>query len=126
MNTMKFGMELAARRQKAGLTQAELARRMGTTQAAISRMEGGRVLPSLVVLERFAQATGGPLEIVVGEPTRLPSRQEMRRRVRKVLGDTVFNPWDRSPSPAEAESLNADGLTRERFESATASIRSNR
>jgi transcriptional regulator with XRE-family HTH domain len=126
MNTMKLGRELAARRQKVGLTQAELARRMGTTQAAISRMEGGRVPPSLLLLERFAQATGGPLEIVVGEPNRIPSRQELRRRVRQVLGDIVFNPWDRSPTPAEAESLNADGLTRGRFESATAALRSSR
>src|SRR5207245_6997291 len=94
MNTMKLGLELAARRQAAGLTQAELARRMGTTQAAISRMEGGRVLPSLLVLERFAQATGEPLESGVGERTRLASRRERRRRVRQVLGDTVFNPWD--------------------------------
>jgi transcriptional regulator with XRE-family HTH domain len=122
MNTMRLGLELAARRREAGLTQAELARRMGTTQAAISRMEGGRVLPSLILLEKFAQSTGSPLEIVVGKATRLPSRQERRRRVRQVLGNTVFNPWDRSPSPAEAESLNADGLTRERFESSTAAV----
>jgi hypothetical protein len=32
-----------------------------------------------------------------------------------VLGDYEFDPWAREPSPAEARSLEADGLGRERF-----------
>lgn len=126
VNSLKLGRELARRRLEAGLTQAEVAERMGTTQAAISKMEGGRTLPSLVVLDRFAKATGKPLTLTLGEPSRLPSRGEMRRRVRSVLGDYEFNPWERSPTPVEAESLIADGLTRERFEGKRASIRSRR
>ena len=36
-----------AARNRAGLTQTELARKMGTTQPVVARMEGGRVkLPS--------------------------------------------------------------------------------
>ena len=44
-------------RNRAGLTQAELARRMGTTQPVIARLEGGRIRPSMRTLERLAQAT---------------------------------------------------------------------
>jgi transcriptional regulator with XRE-family HTH domain len=50
-------------RNKAGLTQAQLAGRMKTTQAAIARLESGRVLPSTRTLQRFAEATGTVLKI---------------------------------------------------------------
>jgi transcriptional regulator with XRE-family HTH domain len=116
VNAMKLGRELAARRRDAGLTQAELARRIGTTQAAISKIESGRVLPGLPLIERIARATGRPIQLTLGEPSRPLSPAERRRRLRRALGDVEFNPWERSPSPAEAQSLISDGLTRERFE----------
>lgn len=50
-------------RDKAGLTQAQLAVRMKTTQAAIARPESGRVLPSTRTLQKFAKATGTVLKI---------------------------------------------------------------
>jgi len=52
-----------AARNRAGLTQAELARKMGTTQPVVARMEGGRISPSLRTLQRLAQATGSRLLI---------------------------------------------------------------
>jgi transcriptional regulator with XRE-family HTH domain len=52
-----------AARNRAGLTQAELATRMGTTQPVVARMEGGRVQPSLRTLQRLAQATDSRLSI---------------------------------------------------------------
>jgi ribosome-binding protein aMBF1 (putative translation factor) len=52
-----------AARNRAGLTQAELARRMGTTQPVVARMEAGRIRPSLRTLQRLAQATGSRLMI---------------------------------------------------------------
>ncbi len=52
-----------AARNRAGLTQTELALKMGTTQPAVARMEGGRVQPSLRTLQRLAQATGSRLLI---------------------------------------------------------------
>ena len=117
VNAMTLGRELLDRRRKAGLSQAELAARVRTSQAAISRIETGRTLPGLPLLERIALATGGPLQLVLGSPAKSPSRAERRRRVRRVLGRYEFNPWDRNPTPAEAESLIADGLTPERFQS---------
>ncbi len=52
-----------AARNRAGLTQAELARKMGTKQPVVARMEGGRIQPSLRTLQRLAQATGSRLLI---------------------------------------------------------------
>ena len=52
-----------AARNRAGLTQMELAQKMGTTQPVVARMEGGRIQPSLRTLQRLAQATGSKLTI---------------------------------------------------------------
>jgi transcriptional regulator with XRE-family HTH domain len=112
----RVGIELASWRREAGLTQTELAKRMQTKQSVISRAETGRTLPSLPFIERVARACGRA-EIVFRLDETPATPEERRRRVRRALGDFVFNPWDRDPSPEEARTLIADGLTRERFES---------
>lgn len=114
MNTSEIGALVVQRRRQAGLSQRELAERIGTTQPAISKIEAGRTLPRLDLLDRIARATGGPITLTIGQDRVRPSRRELRERVRRVLGDYEFNPWERDPAP-EAESLIADGLTRERF-----------
>lgn len=116
MNSIVFGQELARRRREAGLTQQQVAERMGTTQEAISRIEAGRRLPNVSVVDRYAKAIGRSFALVFGE-SRSASSQERRRRVERALGKDAFNPWDRNPAPPEVESLLADGLTRERFDS---------
>src|ERR1700724_3272863 len=50
-------------RNRAGLTQVELARKMGTTQPVVARLESGRSRPSMRTLERLADATGSRLQI---------------------------------------------------------------
>lgn len=50
-------------RNRAGLTQQELARKMGTTQPVVARLESGRTRPSMRTLERLAEATGSRLRI---------------------------------------------------------------
>jgi len=50
--------ELIAARSRAGLTQGEVAQRMGTTQSVIARLEGGRRMPSIRTVQRYAQAVG--------------------------------------------------------------------
>ncbi len=50
-------------RDRAGLTQSQVARRMKTTQTAVARLEGGRQNPSTRTLARYAQATGHRLVI---------------------------------------------------------------
>jgi ribosome-binding protein aMBF1 (putative translation factor) len=50
-------------RDKAGLTQADVAERMGTTQPVVARLESGRQAPSLATLKRYAKAVGKSLRI---------------------------------------------------------------
>jgi transcriptional regulator with XRE-family HTH domain len=50
-------------RNRAGLTQQQLARRMGTTQPVIARLEGVRSRPSMRTLDRLARATRSRLFI---------------------------------------------------------------
>ncbi|MDE2058520.1 MAG: helix-turn-helix transcriptional regulator [candidate division NC10 bacterium] len=50
-------------RNRAGLTQQQLARRMGTTQPVVARLESGRTRPSMRTLERLAEATRSRLLI---------------------------------------------------------------
>lgn len=59
----EIALELIRARQRAGLSQAELAARMGTSQSAIARLESGQTLPSTKTLLRFAQATGSKVEV---------------------------------------------------------------
>ena len=51
--------ELIAARSRAGLTQSDVAQRMGTTQSVIARLEGGKGVPSMRTVQRYAQAVGG-------------------------------------------------------------------
>ena len=54
--------ELLAARNKAKLTQAQVAKRMGTSQSAVARLESGRA-PSIASLRKYARATGSRIEI---------------------------------------------------------------
>ncbi|MGH3321479.1 MAG: helix-turn-helix domain-containing protein [Streptosporangiaceae bacterium] len=54
---------LAGRRQRAGLSQTELAARMGTSQSAVARLESGSADVRLSTLERYAAALGQQLDI---------------------------------------------------------------
>ena len=62
-------------RNRAGLTQKELARKMRTTQPVVARLESGRSRPSIRTLERLAEATGSRLLI------RFEPRDAKRRAV---------------------------------------------
>jgi transcriptional regulator with XRE-family HTH domain len=117
MNVRTVAFDLTAARREAGLTQREVAERMGTTQSAVSRVESGRAVPTLEFLDRYARALEATLVLELGEPRAISSRIERSDVVRRLLRDFVFDPWDRDPSPAEQRSLEADGLTRERFQS---------
>ena len=61
----EFGLAsaLIEARNRAGLTQEQLARKMGTTQPVVARLESGRTRPSMRTLERLANATGSRLLI---------------------------------------------------------------
>ncbi|MBU8847965.1 MAG: helix-turn-helix transcriptional regulator [Desulfobacterales bacterium] len=59
--------ELLNARQKAGLSQAEIAERMGTKAPAITRLESslssGKHSPSIATLKKYASALGCRLQI---------------------------------------------------------------
>ncbi|MGA7910791.1 MAG: helix-turn-helix domain-containing protein [Candidatus Dormiibacterota bacterium] len=117
MTKAEIGLILATARQRAGQTQAQLAKAMATTQPAIARAEAGYRMPTIAFIDRWARATGDPINLTLGsvKPQRMSaaSRQAL---VRSVLGPGRFNPWDRNPSSAEAELLERAGLDREHFE----------
>lgn len=52
-----------AARNRAGLSQTELAKRMHISQSYISRMESGTVQPSSAILRKFTEATDSRLVI---------------------------------------------------------------
>lgn len=113
----ELGLILAAARQRSGQTQAQLAKAMMTTQPAVARAEAGYRMPSIDFIERWARATGEPITLRLGaaNPRRM-SVAARRSLVRSVLGPGRFNPWDRNPSPVEAELLESAGLDREHFD----------
>lgn len=58
MLASEVGEQIRHQREKAGLSQRELAHRMGTSQAAIARLEAGGVGATLTTLQRVATALG--------------------------------------------------------------------
>ena len=82
---------LTRARQRAGLTQAELARRAGTSQPVISAYERGRRDPSIETLRRLVRATGAELELGVsardhgGVPPAVTDAQRAARLVDVLL-----------------------------------------
>ena len=61
----KIGALLQAEREKAGLTQVELARRIGTTKTAISRLENSSRDVRFSTVERIATALGKTVHLTL-------------------------------------------------------------
>jgi transcriptional regulator with XRE-family HTH domain len=59
------GELLRAARQRAGISQKELAVRAATKQSAVSRIERGRVSPTVDTLERILAAAGCALVLTL-------------------------------------------------------------
>ena len=84
--------ELLRARQRAGLTQAEVAARMGTKAPAVARLEAGGGAkahsPSVSTLRKYAQATGCKLEIkLVPKRRQAPERGASRKGRRTATGE---------------------------------------
>jgi len=62
------GELLREARRRHGVSQARLAIRAGTTQSAISRLESGRVSPTVGTLRELLHLLGEDL-VLAGEPT---------------------------------------------------------
>ncbi len=88
------GTLLRDARNRAELTQADLAQRAGTTQSVISAYESDRRQPALTTLEGLVEATGLELEVRVRTPRppidRLTGPVGRRvRRNRRLLVETA-------------------------------------
>lgn len=89
------GVVLREARQRAGLSQAELARRAGVAQSVISAYENSRREPGMAMLARLVEAAGHRLNVeaveVPGAVRGLPATALGRRlrRQRKAVIDTA-------------------------------------
>lgn len=72
-----IAQQVVALRLARGLTQAMLAQRVGTKQSGIARLEGGRHLPSLALLQRVSDAVGARVEVTFR--LELPDTSKIRR-----------------------------------------------
>ncbi len=55
---LELAIQIANEREKAGLSQKELAKKLKTTQSVISRIENGKQNISLDMLQKIANALG--------------------------------------------------------------------
>ena len=60
---LQLARQMRDMREKAGLSQAQLAKRVGTQAPGIARLESGRFAPRLDVLYRVASALGKRVRI---------------------------------------------------------------
>jgi DNA-binding transcriptional regulator YiaG len=68
---LEIGMQIAALRERLGLSQAEFARRIGTKQPTVARMERGDYTGyTLKTLMKIAMATGATLDVRLVAPRR--------------------------------------------------------
>lgn len=71
LTRLRVANQIAALRQKAGLSQAQLAERIGTKQAGVARMErAGYTGYTLTTLAKIAAATGALLQVRLVPPAR--------------------------------------------------------
>ncbi|WP_375757989.1 helix-turn-helix domain-containing protein [Corallococcus exercitus] len=82
-----IGDAARAARTRLGLTQAEMAKRVGLAHSVYSRMERGRMLPSVSTLQRMCGALGvTPDELMGHTPPSddFPARHRLLLRVRNL------------------------------------------
>ena len=72
-----LGRNIANRRNALGITQAEFAEKLGMDTVTVSRFERGSHLPSLLRLERIADALGMPLAELLSQSTNLCTDQAL-------------------------------------------------
>jgi transcriptional regulator with XRE-family HTH domain len=67
----KIGMTLLEAREKAHMTQVEVAAASGVAQSDVSRIENGQILPTVPTLLKLLDAVGVTLEMHFDDETRV-------------------------------------------------------
>lgn len=76
-------MQIVDARQKANMTQGELARQIGDRQQNVSRIESGEQNVTIGTLDKIAKAVGGQLVVRIVEPkTGISKVRDRRKRYR--------------------------------------------
>jgi transcriptional regulator with XRE-family HTH domain len=96
--------ELLQARNRAGLTQTEVAERMGTTPSAVARLEAGgghqKHSPSIATLRKYAEAVGCMVEVKLVPCTQpapaAVSQQKSRGRAGSGRGEQTKRTSSRS------------------------------
>jgi molybdate-binding protein/DNA-binding XRE family transcriptional regulator len=121
MTKGRLGCGLKARREQAGLSQAEIAKRVGVARQTVIAVEAGRHAPSAAVALRLASVLGCRVEDLfwIDEPERLPvslvDGEAPPEGARLVVG-AVGGRWVAHPLAAaqpETWLTPADGLLEE-------------
>lgn len=97
----KIGPRLAERRREIGWTQAKMAERMGIAEESLSRLESGRVTPTIERLIQFCDLLGLSLDDVLLQVSAIPSDEA------KVLIKSIE---DLTPGQREIVLANARSL----------------
>ncbi len=115
-NTMSdtLAAVLLSARERAGLSQGELARRAGTSQSAIARLERGHVSPSFATVQRLVGAAGFDLHVsLASRPAGDVLVEAYKRDVdRSLLRDNLRKTVDRRLRDIEAFARDAAALRR--------------
>ena len=71
----KLARKLKQIRDRAGLSQAEIAKKLGVKdRASISQFESGKIEPPLPVLLRYARLVGVSTDLLIDDKLSLPKR----------------------------------------------------
>jgi transcriptional regulator with XRE-family HTH domain len=96
---VRFATDLRAARQRAGMSQRQLAAAAGTSQAAVSAYESGRKQPTVDVASRLLEACGTELRAVPLTGGRTWAELERNGRIlAQVLELAELLPFRRSPT----------------------------
>lgn len=108
-----IGMKIRNARKDAGLTQAELAKKTSLSRSYIGDIEKDRYNPSVATLQAIADATGVPVESILGNsaPASPPAHPV-------VKGDPVSELFD-NPEIRGLARRNFDKLTPEQIQKKT-------
>jgi transcriptional regulator with XRE-family HTH domain len=84
-STKNLPSNLRRLRQEAGLTQAQLASAADLADATVSRIERGRLTPSVALAQRLAKALAVPVDALLGPAPSEPSKAKLRPSVARLV-----------------------------------------